>query len=41
MEPRLYNSCCPPYVRSQASSSSFSRTVPRRTGRSKHSTFPP
>ena len=35
-----YNSSCPPYIISQASSSSFSRTVPRRTGRSGLLTFP-
>jgi len=34
-----YSSSCPPYVRSQASSS-FSRTVPRHTGRLRHQLRP-
>jgi len=36
-----YNSSCPPYARSQANSSSFSRIVPRRTRQSTYFTFLP
>jgi len=35
-----YNSSCASYVRSQVSSSSFIRTVPRRTWRLRQSAFP-
>ena len=34
-----HSCCCLPYVRSLANSSSFSKTVPRRTGRARQSTY--